>query len=78
MTVQLTINTHPIEAIGEGTLFDFAESVGVQVPTSCHKQGKCRECMMEVTQGLSLLSERTGPEDHLPENFRLSCCTQKS
>ena len=42
-------------ALGQ-TLFDAAESLGVSVPTSCLKQGKCRECLVEVEAGASLLS----------------------
>lgn len=47
--------------------------MGVLVPTSCHKQGKCRECLVEVESGGELLTELEPQEDHLPEGFRLSC-----
>jgi uncharacterized 2Fe-2S/4Fe-4S cluster protein (DUF4445 family) len=55
------------------SLFDNAEALGVRVPTSCRKQGKCQECLVEVTHGMPLLTPRTGPEAHLKGNFRLSC-----
>jgi uncharacterized 2Fe-2S/4Fe-4S cluster protein (DUF4445 family) len=45
----------------------------VQVPTSCQKQGKCKECIVEVLAGLDLLSPPTEPEQHLQGQFRLSC-----
>jgi uncharacterized 2Fe-2S/4Fe-4S cluster protein (DUF4445 family) len=46
------------------------------VPTSCNKQGKCKECVVEVTEGMDCLS-RPGPEErHLKGAFRLSCCTR--
>src|SRR5450755_3626370 len=62
--------------IGIGvSLFDCAESLGVRVPTSCNKQGKCKECMVEVTEGMDLLSPRTPEEKHLAGAFRLSCRT---
>ena len=39
--------------------------LGVRVPTSCVKQGKCKECMVEVTEGMELLSPPTTAEQHL-------------
>lgn len=55
------------------SLFEYAESLGVFVPTSCHKQGKCKECLVEVTEGMELLTARTREESHLDATFRLSC-----
>ncbi len=55
------------------SLFDHAESAGVQVPTSCQKNGKCKECIVEVTEGMTSLSAPTPPESHLSGRFRLSC-----
>jgi uncharacterized 2Fe-2S/4Fe-4S cluster protein (DUF4445 family) len=54
-------------------LFDHAEGIGVRVPTSCQKQGKCRECMVEVVEGMECLSAPTTSEQHLNGAFRLSC-----
>jgi uncharacterized 2Fe-2S/4Fe-4S cluster protein (DUF4445 family) len=73
MAVTLTINGQPIEAIGGLSLFDHAEKLGIDVPTSCRKQGKCRECMVEVVEGMDCLSSVTSPEQHLQGKFRLSC-----
>ena len=73
MAVTLTINGHAIEADPGPSLFDYAERLNVRVPTSCIKQGKCKECMVEVVQGMECLSARTEPEQHLTGNFRLSC-----
>ena len=47
--------------------------MGIRVPTSCRKQGKCKECLVEVTEGMKLLSPRAPEEVHLGQNFRLSC-----
>ena len=55
-------------------MFDCAESLGVRVPTSCRKQGKCKECMVEIAEGNDCLSAKAAAEDHLKDNFRLSCC----
>lgn len=62
-------------ALGQ-TLFDCAESLGVQVPTSCHKQGKCRECLLEIESGTECLSEPAPQERHLEGRFRLACRTR--
>ena len=78
MTAMLTINGQSIEAARGQSLFEQAESLGIDVPTSCRKQGKCKECMVEVVEGMDLLSERTEPEQHLRGNFRLSCQTYVS
>ncbi len=75
MAATLIINGHAIEASPTASIFDHAETLGIRVPTSCHKQGKCRECMVEVTDGAELLSERTEEERHLSGKFRLSCRT---
>src|SRR5580658_5478355 len=73
MPVHLTINGQSIEATGSQSLFDYAEAMGIEVPTSCRKQGKCKECMVEVVEGMAELSPMTEPERHLKGNFRLSC-----
>jgi uncharacterized 2Fe-2S/4Fe-4S cluster protein (DUF4445 family) len=58
------------------SIFEHAERIGVRVPTSCNKQGKCRECIVEVTEGMEQLSERTIAERHLTGSFRLACQTR--
>lgn len=75
MAVTLTINGQTLEAAAGLSLFDQAEALGIDVPTSCRKQGKCKECMVEVVQGMDSLSPRTEPERHLKGDFRLSCQT---
>jgi uncharacterized 2Fe-2S/4Fe-4S cluster protein (DUF4445 family) len=47
--------------------------MGIKVPTSCRKQGKCKECLVEIAEGMQFLSPRTPEESHLAKNFRLSC-----
>jgi uncharacterized 2Fe-2S/4Fe-4S cluster protein (DUF4445 family) len=76
MAVTLTINGQSIQAADERSLFDYAEAMGIDVPTSCRKQGKCKECMVEVVEGMSALSALAEPESHLRGNFRLSCQTR--
>src|ERR1700677_543706 len=71
----LTINGQTVEAGPGPSLFDYAEGLGVQVPTSCRKQGKCGECVVEIVEGMEYLSELTEEERHLKGKFRLSCRT---
>lgn len=78
MPVTFTINGQSIEASSGLSLFDHAEKLGVDVPTSCRKQGKCKECMVEIVAGMELLSKPAEPEKHLKGKFRLSCQTYAS
>jgi uncharacterized 2Fe-2S/4Fe-4S cluster protein (DUF4445 family) len=73
MSIQLYFNEQRRNVTPGLSLFDYAESLGIRVPTSCHKQGKCKECLVEVTEGMACLSERVPQEAHLKDNFRLSC-----
>lgn len=73
MPVNLTINSKDIEAEPGPSLFDYAEQLDIQVPTSCMKQGKCRECLVEVVEGMDCLSKPSEEEEHLQDQFRLSC-----
>jgi uncharacterized 2Fe-2S/4Fe-4S cluster protein (DUF4445 family) len=69
----VTINGHSIDAAVGATLFEAAASAGVRVPTSCISQGKCKECIVEITGGMALLEPRSSHERHLKGDFRLSC-----
>ena len=75
MPLTLSINGHRIDIPVGVSLFAAAESAGVRVPTSCVTQGKCKECVVEVTRGMELLSPPTQFERHLDakSRFRLSC-----
>ena len=69
MPAVLTINGESIPAGPGQTIFECAERLGVRIPTSCNKQGKCRECLVEVTAGAEFLSPRTDRERHLSGAF---------
>src|SRR5689334_2765789 len=75
MAATLTINGHEAVPDPALSLFEAAERIGVRVPTSCVKNGKCRECVVEVTVGADALSPRTASERHLDGRFRLACQT---
>src|SRR5690349_3411688 len=78
MSVELHFNERRGDAMPGCSLFDCAEALGVRVPTSCQKQGKCKECLVEITAGSEFLSPPSPAETHLRGNFRLSCCCQVS
>jgi uncharacterized 2Fe-2S/4Fe-4S cluster protein (DUF4445 family) len=73
MSVELHFNHQQSSAVPGSSLFEYAESLGIKVPTSCRKQGKCKECLVEITAGMECLSAKGPEESHLKENFRLSC-----
>ena len=73
MSVELHFNNQRRDVAPGISLFDYAESLGINVPTSCRKQGNCKECVVEVTEGMDCLSARVPAEKHLEGNFRLSC-----
>ncbi len=61
-------------ALGLGkTIFDYADELAVEVPTSCHRTGHCHECVVEVRHGLESLSPRNETESFLRGNYRLAC-----
>ncbi|MDH3402796.1 MAG: ASKHA domain-containing protein [Acidobacteriota bacterium] len=64
-------------AAGE-SIFRAAERLGLHVPTSCHEQGKCRECLVEIESGGAALTARAAEEEHLPARFRLACRARRA
>jgi uncharacterized 2Fe-2S/4Fe-4S cluster protein (DUF4445 family) len=72
----LSIDDATGELLPGQTLFECAEALGVHVPTSCVKQGKCRECLVEVEAGGELLSPLAPQERQLEGRFRLACRTR--
>ena len=75
-TLTVRIDQHTCQVQAGASLFDCAIAMGAPLPTSCQKQGKCRECALEVVEGESLLTGRTAAEKHLAPRFRLGCCAR--
>jgi uncharacterized 2Fe-2S/4Fe-4S cluster protein (DUF4445 family) len=73
MSIELHFNGQRTGVQPGSSLFDYADVLGIKVPTSCQKNGKCKECLVEIVEGMELLSPKTLEENHLKENFRLSC-----
>ena len=55
------------------TLFDYADDLTVQVPTSCFRTGQCHECIVEIKQGIDSLQPPNEAEAFLRDNYRLAC-----
>src|SRR5262245_66277560 len=73
--VTLTVNGQRTQAPAGVSICTAAGEIGIRVPTSCVTQGKCKECVVEVTRGMDLLTPPTECEKHLDARtrFRLSC-----
>ncbi|MDA0746325.1 MAG: ASKHA domain-containing protein [bacterium] len=61
------------ELVAGKTMFDFADELAVQVPTSCGRTGHCHECIVEVRKGMEALAPRTEAESFLRGDYRLAC-----
>ena len=55
------------------SLFDFADTLSIRVPTSCRRNGECHECIVNVTQGEENLIPKDGSEEFLTDSYRLAC-----
>ena len=55
------------------SLFEVADELALTVPASCRRTGRCRECVVQVTEGVEALNPRTEAEAFLPPGFRLAC-----
>jgi len=63
-----------LELVADQSIFDYADALGVRVPTSCGRTGDCHECIVEVKRGADALNEPTGFESFLlNDNYRLAC-----
>lgn len=76
MAVTVALNAHAGAFSAPTSLFEAGEALGLPIPSSCRKQGRCRECLVEVTEGMECLTARSEPESHLGQGFRLSCCAR--
>ena len=65
-------NEHRPLKVGR-SLFDEADELALRVPSSCRRTGRCRECVVQVTEGDEALSPPGEAEAFLPSGFRLAC-----
>ena len=62
-----------LELVSGQSIFDYADSLSVRVPTSCGRTGECHECIVEIRRGMEGLSPLTDAEAFLRDNYRLAC-----
>ncbi|MFP6777055.1 MAG: 2Fe-2S iron-sulfur cluster-binding protein, partial [Alphaproteobacteria bacterium] len=55
------------------TIFEYADELSVEVPTSCQRNGRCHECVVEIRRGMAALSSPSEAESFLRGDFRLAC-----
>ena len=65
-----------LELVTGKTLFDYADSLKMRVPTSCGRGGDCHECIVDVKRGVEALSPRSDEEGFLRGSYRLACQAQ--
>ena len=62
-----------LESAAGKTIFDYADSLKVRVPTSCGRSGECHECIVEVKRGMEALTPPSDEERFLRGSYRLAC-----
>ena len=55
------------------SLFDFADTLNIRVPTSCRRNGECHECIVQVSNGQDNLALKDQSEEFLTNDYRLAC-----
>ena len=61
------------ELVAGRTIFEYADELSVEVPTSCQRNGRCHECVVEIRRGMAALSSPSDAESFLRGDFRLAC-----
>ena len=62
-----------LDSVVGKTIFEYADTLRVRVPTSCNRSGECHECIVEIRQGENALNSPTHEEAFLRDNYRLAC-----
>ncbi len=62
-----------LDSVVGKTIFEYADTLRVRVPTSCNRSGECHECIVEIRQGEDALNSPTHEEAFLRDNYRLAC-----
>jgi len=67
------LNSQKLDSEKGESLFDFADSLSVRVPTSCGRTGECHECIVEIRKGSEAITPKTTSENFLRGDYRLAC-----
>ena len=66
-------DSHQLDAVAGKSVFDYADTLKVRVPTSCGRTGECHECIVEIKRGMPALNSPTVAESFLRDPYRLAC-----
>lgn len=66
-------NGNKLELVPGQTIFDYADSLKIRVPTSCGRSGTCHECIVEIKRGIEALTSPSTSEQFLQDKYRLAC-----
>jgi uncharacterized 2Fe-2S/4Fe-4S cluster protein (DUF4445 family) len=55
------------------SLFECADALAVQLPSTCGRKGTCHECIIEIVEGSDALNAPTLAESFLRDPCRLAC-----
>ena len=66
-------DSHRLDAVAGKSVFDYADTLKVRVPTSCGRTGQCHECIVEIKRGMPALNSPTQAESFLRQPYRLAC-----
>jgi len=67
------LNSQKLDSEKGESLFDFADSLSVRVPTSCGRTGECHECIVEIRKGAEGITPQTTSENFLRGDYLLAC-----
>ena len=66
-------DSRQLDAVAGKSVFDYADTLKVRVPTSCGRTGECHECIIEINRGMPALNSPTPCEEFLRDPYRLAC-----
>lgn len=66
-------DSHRLDAVAGKSVFDYADTLKVRVPTSCGRTGECHECIVEIKRGMPALNSPAPCEGFLRAPYRLAC-----
>jgi uncharacterized 2Fe-2S/4Fe-4S cluster protein (DUF4445 family) len=69
----MTVDLRSLRGTPGKTVFDYADELAIEVPTSCKRNGRCHECVVEIVSGMEALRPRSEAESFLRGAYRLAC-----
>ena len=66
-------NNRQLDLVEGKSIFDYADTLKIRVPTSCGRSGECHECIVDIRRGIGALTPPTEAEGFLRGVYRLAC-----